>query len=208
MEKGDSNINRVNKDKRRLDQIPLEHQSLEELKELVSFLKEKGYKIMHGLDNINDYNHIVAVVVYNEDNTLCKSNITCMANWCNFKRKPLTIQQFFKYYDRLIVEKDEEFYNTLIENNLSIRKKLDRKKALINKLYDLVDLLEVNEKEEYADELADVVNELIPLLDNLGSVNDVWLVICSVIMVVNKYPKLQNAVYALKQKQLILKGLK
>ena len=40
-----------------------------------------------------------------------------MARWCDFKRKPLSINQFIENYDRLVVEKDEEFYNSLIAIN-------------------------------------------------------------------------------------------
>lgn len=111
-----------------MNQIPLTHQSLEELIELVNFLKEKGYKIMHGLDDIKETKNIIAVVIDREEKTLHQSNVTCMACWCNFRRYPLTIRQFFNNYERLIEKRDEEFYNRLIESNKRRRKHYAKKK--------------------------------------------------------------------------------
>ena len=104
-------------DKRKLNQIPIRYESFDELKKLISFLKSKGYQIMHGLDDSSNYDDVVAVMVYNSDKTVSKTNVTCIARWCNFKRKPLSANQFIGNYNRLIVEKDEIFYNTLIEAN-------------------------------------------------------------------------------------------
>ena len=108
---------KTNSNKRSLKQIPLRHKTFDEIRELVKFLKEKGYKILHGLDNLKEDDRVVAVVIDVEDKNVHTTNITCMARWCDFKRKPLSVNQFIKNYDRLVVEKDEEFYNALIEVN-------------------------------------------------------------------------------------------
>ena len=198
----------TNLNKRRLEQIPLKHQSLDELKELVSFLKSKGYKIIHGLNNIDECDHIIAVMINTDEKTLTKSNVTCMACWCDCKRHPLTIKQFFRYYDRLMIKKDEVFYNMLIESNIIGGKKMTRERELAHKIFDLEYLIESEEKPEYIDELADAINEYVPLANKLETVNDIWRTMCLIIFVVNKYPKLQNAMYSLKQKQLSLMGIK
>lgn len=111
------NIKKNNIDKRKLEQIPLKHENLDELKKVIKFLKDKGYKILHGLNNLKEGDHIVAAVIDIEEKSVRTTNITCMARWCDFKRKPLSVDHFINNYDRLVVEKDEEFYNTLIEIN-------------------------------------------------------------------------------------------
>ena len=108
---------KTNSNKRSVKQIPLRYETVDEIRELVKFLKEKGYKILHGLDNLKEGDHVVAVVIDIEDKDVHTTNITCMARWCDFKRKPLSINQFIENYDRLVVEKDEEFYNSLIAIN-------------------------------------------------------------------------------------------
>lgn len=47
-------IHKTDSNKRSLKQIPLRHRTFDEIRELVNFLKEKGYKILHGLDNLKE----------------------------------------------------------------------------------------------------------------------------------------------------------
>ena len=197
----------IDRNKRRLKQIPLKHQSIEELKMLINFFKQKGYKILHGLDDIDETDIITAIIVNEEEKSLFRAGVTTMACWCDCKRHPLTIAQFFKYYERLMVKKDEVFYNMLIESNIIGGRKVTRERELVHKIFDLEYLIEGEEKKEYIDDLADAINEYVPLASKLETVNDIWRTLCLIITVVNKHSKLQNAVYSLKQKQLSLMKL-
>ena len=85
---------------------------------------------------------------------------------------------------------------------------MERKKELIGRLLDLLDLIAEDEKKDYIDELADVVKELTSLIDNLNLMDDIWCGLCTIIVTINKYPNLQEAVFELKQKQLRMKGYK
>ena len=81
---------------------------------------------------------------------------------------------------------------------------MERKKELIGRLLDLIDLIAKDENKDYIDELADVVKELTPLIDNLNLMNDMWWGLCTILVTINKYPNLREAVFELKQKQLRL----
>ena len=67
-EKDKTTRNDVSKNKRSLEQIPIKFDSNSQLREFVSFIKSKGYKLLHGLDQIEDDEKIVAVVVDTEEN--------------------------------------------------------------------------------------------------------------------------------------------
>lgn len=84
---------------------------------------------------------------------------------------------------------------------------MERKKELIGRLLDLIDLIAEDEKQDYIDELTIVVKELTPLIDNLNLMDDIWWGLCTIIVTINKYPNLLEAVFELKQKQLRMKGL-
>ena len=198
---------KTNSNKRSLKRIPLRYETFDEIRELVKFLKEKGYKILHGLDNLKEGSHVVAVIIDDEDKTLSTTNITCMARWCSWGKKPLSIKEFFKFYDILIIRKDIEFYYFLIQSNAEGVNDMPRKKELVHRIYDLLELIETKEKQEYIDELAEVINEFVPLVSNLDLVNTVWWSMCSIITIVDRHKKLQEAVMGLKQKQLSLMKL-
>ena len=66
---------------------------------------------MHGLNNLKEGDHSVAAVIDVEEKSVRTTNITCMARWCDFKRKPLSVDQFINNYDRLVVEKDNKLFS-------------------------------------------------------------------------------------------------
>lgn len=130
-EKDKTTRNDVSKNKRSLEQIPIKFDSNSQLREFVSFIKSKGYKLLHGLDQIEDDEKIVAVVVDTEEKTLSTTSVTIMACWCNFVRHPLTTVQFIQYYDEFVINKNLKFYNELIEENG--RKQIEERLKLQNK---------------------------------------------------------------------------
>lgn len=188
------------RDIRKLKQIPLRYDSLNEIRNLVVFLEQKGFTILHGLSCIKEDERIVAVVVDIEDKVVFTSNVTCMACWCNFIRYPLSIKQFYKYYDRLVIKKDKKFYNHLIEENMRERMMIKTKETL-KKIYITIELIKENETIENIEKLEFLLNKLV--LSDVGKdrVNEVWYELCTIINVVNRYPKLCNVVLRLKELQ-------
>ena len=63
---------------------------------------------------------------------------------------------------------------------------MERKKELIGRLLDLLDLIAEDEKKDYIDELADVVKELTSLIDNLNLMDDIWCGLCTIIRHIDK----------------------
>lgn len=99
-----------------ITQFPLRYDKVEDIKELAVFLEKKGYEILHGLSEPEKLKeHIVALVVDSDDKTLFQSNVTCMAAWSNFKRTPISVKQFISLYERIVVNKDYEHYEQLID---------------------------------------------------------------------------------------------
>ena len=111
-----------------MKQIPLVYESKDDLKEVIKICKKLDYKILHGLDDIDSIKeHIVAIVLDTEEKKVFQSNITCMACWCSFSRKPrkpLYAHQFVENYERLLIEKDVDYYNKMIRRNFKLYKKI------------------------------------------------------------------------------------
>ena len=101
-----------------INQISLSYKDKEEIKKLAEKLEEKGYKLLHGLDDIDHIKeHIVAVVVDNQDKVMFQSNVTCMACWCStFQIRPLTVSKALDNFEKLFIEQDEKFYRKLLMN--------------------------------------------------------------------------------------------
>ncbi|MCQ2814835.1 MAG: hypothetical protein MJ227_00865 [Bacilli bacterium] len=110
-----------------MKQIPLVYKSKDDLKAVITICKKLNYKIMHCLDDIDSIKeHIVAIVLDTEYKEVFQSNVTCMACWCSSSkepRKPLYADQFVENYEKLLIEKDDKFYNKMIRRNFKLYKK-------------------------------------------------------------------------------------
>ena len=100
----------------KINQIPLGYKTKEEIKKLAENLKKNGYKMLHGLDDVDNIKeHIVAVVVDNHDKVMFQSSVTCMACWCStYKARPLSISMALDNFDKLFIEQDEKLYRKLL----------------------------------------------------------------------------------------------
>ena len=104
--------------------------SLEEIDELVKVLKEKGYKMLHELDDALKLERLpVGICIDNGVNTtnggkcVFQTNVTCMACYCSWSRKnPLRVEDILDNIDKLIDEPDIVFYNKLLDKRTAIEK--------------------------------------------------------------------------------------
>ena len=105
------------KRKPKISQISLSYKNKEEIKKLAENLKKNGFKMLHGLDDVNNIKErIVAVVVDNKDRVMFQSCVTCMACWCSaYKMRPLTVSMALENFDKLFIEQDEKFYRKLLK---------------------------------------------------------------------------------------------
>lgn len=102
-------------------QIPITDSNGEYVK-VISFLKEKGYEILHNLNNINDDAYIVSIIVDNQEKVVSKTNVTCMAAWCSFSRYPLNVKEFITNYERFVLRNDIDAYFEMIYNKMKKKK--------------------------------------------------------------------------------------
>ena len=99
--------------------IPLAIKQLDDVQLLITFLKEKDYKIDNYLINhTNDRRYLKAIWVDIDKRYVypCDSS-TIMACWCSSKRKLLFINEFIELYPRIVINKDYAFYEYLIHQN-------------------------------------------------------------------------------------------
>ena len=98
-----------------VSQLPISKVNNQDYRRLVAFLKEKGYTLCHGLDDIRDDDRIVAVCVDVIEKEVWETNITCMAGWtATFKEHlPLSVDMFVEHFDALTIGKDEDLYDSL-----------------------------------------------------------------------------------------------
>ena len=97
--------------------------SLEKVDELVKLLKERGYSIGNGLDNVLSLDKLPVGLCIdngldNRNNGKCifSTNVTCMACYCTWsQRKPLYDYEIIQYINKLIDELDIVFYNDLLD---------------------------------------------------------------------------------------------
>ena len=96
-------------------QYVLAIKTIQGVRNLMTLLKEEGFGILQGLDDISDGERIIGVCVDLKDRKCFRLNVTCMAAWCGGTRKPLYAEEMIDNYERLIVKKDTLFYLQLIE---------------------------------------------------------------------------------------------
>lgn len=97
-------------------QYILSYKSLEGIKLFCTKLKEIGYEIYTGLDAPESIsNKVIGICVDLDNKVVYQLNVTCMACFSNGKRKPLYVEETIKYFDRLILDKDYEYYEKLIK---------------------------------------------------------------------------------------------
>ena len=97
--------------------------SSEKVDELVKLLKERGYSIGNGLDNVLSLGKLPVGLCIdngldNRNNGKCifTTNVTCMACYCTWsQRKPLYDYEIIQYINKLIDELDIVFYNDLLD---------------------------------------------------------------------------------------------
>ena len=105
-----------NLDKNIIPQIPVSYSTNSEYKKLIEEMQKLGYKIYHGLDRIEDEDHIVAVLIDNKEKCVSSSNVTCMACWCSANNAvPLNAEEFLSNMDALIKNPDLLLYRRMIE---------------------------------------------------------------------------------------------
>ena len=100
--------------------------SLEKVDELVKLLKERGYSIGNGLDNVLSLDKLPVGLCIdngldNRNNGKCifSTNVTCMACYCTWsQRKPLYDYEIIQYINKLIDELDIVFYNDLLDKGV------------------------------------------------------------------------------------------
>lgn len=105
------------------NQYHLATKTLEEIDILVKLLKERGYKILHNLENVLSFDRVpVGLCIDNGfDNTnggkcIFQSNGTCMACFCSCSgKKPLYVKEVIDNIVKLIDELDINFYNELLD---------------------------------------------------------------------------------------------
>ena len=99
-----------------VSQLPISEANNPDYRRLMTFLKEKGYTLRHGLDNIRDNERIVAVYLDVITKEIFETNITCMAGWITAfaERLPLDVDMLIENFDALTIEKDEDLYDSLL----------------------------------------------------------------------------------------------
>ena len=99
-----------------IPQIPVSYSTNTEYRKLIKELQKLNYRIYHGLERIEDEDHIVAILIDNEEKYVSSSNITCMACWCSSnKAVPLNVEEFLSNMDILIKNPDPLLYRRMIE---------------------------------------------------------------------------------------------
>lgn len=78
-------------------QVALALTTMDDLRQLVRELSDRGFMILQGLDHIKDGDYIVAVVVDFKDRVMFQSGVTPMACWCQEYGKPSTVREFLDY---------------------------------------------------------------------------------------------------------------
>lgn len=97
-------------------QYILSYKSLEGIKLLSDKLKDNGYEIYSGLDAPESIsNKIIGICVDLYNKVVYQLNVACMACFSNGKRKPLYVEEVIENYDRLILDKDYDYYVKLIK---------------------------------------------------------------------------------------------
>ena len=96
-------------------QYVLAKKTIKGVRNLMTLLREEGFGILQGLDNISDDERIIGICVDLKDKKCFRLNITCMAAWCGGTRKPLYAEEAVDNFERLIVKKDTQLYLQLIE---------------------------------------------------------------------------------------------
>ena len=75
-------------------QIAVHGNSIEEYKMLVTFLKEKGYKLIGSLASLSDDDHVKAVMIDNDKKTAHEPSTTIMACYVTCKKKILSVEEY------------------------------------------------------------------------------------------------------------------
>ena len=109
-----------------VSQLPISEDNNPDYRRLMTFLKEKGYTLCHGLDNIRDNEKIVAVCIDLKTREVWEINTTCMAGWTSaFKERfPLSVDMLIENFEALTIEKDEELYDSLLRERYKNRQLL------------------------------------------------------------------------------------
>lgn len=69
--------------------------SIEEYRKLVSYLKSQGIRVEGFLNNLEDDDHVPAVVIDMDSNTACVTSVTIMAcRAAGGNYKPLTVEEY------------------------------------------------------------------------------------------------------------------
>ena len=96
----------------------LAYKDKNQIKELITFLKGKGYKNTYELDDGNiDHMRIPAINVDSDNKIIRSESSTIMCCWCSYNRKPLYIDEFINLYQRIVVNKDYDYYHYLTKKN-------------------------------------------------------------------------------------------
>lgn len=99
--------------------------SLEEVDALVKALKDKGYTIYQGLDNVLESKNMpVGLCIDNGINLrnggkcVFRCSAACLGFYCNWShKKPLRVEDILDNMDKLIDNPDIEFYNKLLDKH-------------------------------------------------------------------------------------------
>jgi hypothetical protein len=148
----------MKKYKKKLVSFPIKYTSIEETRKFVKHFKEQGYKILHGLDDLDRREKIIALYLDLKLKEVFTTNITCMACYCSGKRQPITIEQLFKYYKTLIIEKDICFYNLLISKNYAMKTPNAEKDFIYNLIDEIKKYIIENPNKECMEEFEDFIN--------------------------------------------------
>ena len=96
-------------------QYVLAYKSYKGINTFVKKLRDDGFSIHHGLDNIIGLkDKIVGLCIDLDDKTVFQLNVTCMACWCDGYRKPLYVEEVIDEYDKLILLNDFCLYEQLV----------------------------------------------------------------------------------------------
>ena len=112
--------------------------SLEEIDKLIKVLKEKGYKILHGLDDALKLERLpIGLCIDNGVDTrnggkcVFRTNVTCMTCYCSWSRKsPLRVEDILNNIDKLVDKPDIMFYNKLLDKRTAIEKELRKNQSI------------------------------------------------------------------------------
>lgn len=107
-----------------VSQLPISETNNPDYRRLMAFLKENGYTLCHGLDNIRDNEKIVAVCVDVIEKEVSETNVTCMVGWITAfaERLPLSVDMLIEHFNALTIEKDEDLYDSLLRERYRKRK--------------------------------------------------------------------------------------